>query len=125
MISVSPLKDMELVKKLFCENKFDFNENSGCVAAVDGDEVLGMCLYYLDNKGITVLSVEPKEDIMLADGILRSALHVAAQISAMDARYQGAEYEELFARLGFIKEKENKTLDIDKLFGGCCCSKNL
>ena len=125
MITVSPLKDGELIKKFFLEKGYDFTENSGCVAAICGDETLGKCLYYLFEKGITVLSVEPKDDIMLADGILRSALHVAAEKSAMDARYEDTAYEELFDKLGFIKDKKEKNLDIDKLFGGCNCHKNL
>ncbi len=125
MISVSPIKDRELVKKYFCEKGFEFNENSGLVAALDGQEVLGKCLYYLDEKSITVLSVEPEDDIMLADGILRSALHVAATRSAMDARYADGANEELFNKLGFIRDREEKTLDIDKLFGGCNCHQDI
>ena len=62
-----------------------------------------------------------KEDLMLADGILRSALHVAAERSAMDAFYNDASDEGFYQKLGFIKSKEEKRLDIDKLFGGCCC----
>ena len=125
MISVLPVKDKEKVKMFFEKQNYEFNENSGCVAAMDGDEVLGKCLYYLYEKGITVLSVEPDNDLMLADGILRSALHVAAQRSAMDARYQDKAYETLFKKLDFIKAKEERTLDIDKLFGGCNCYKNI
>lgn len=125
MITVSPLKDKKLIENFFQEQNYEFNENSGCVAAMDGDEVLGKCLYYLYEKGITVLSVEPHNDLMLADGILRSALHVAAQRSAMDARYQDKSYETLFEKLDFIKDKEERTLDIDKLFGGCNCHKNI
>lgn len=123
MITVSPLKEKEKISGLFEKQDFKFNENSGAVVAKDRDEILGFSLYYLDEKSITVLCVEPKDDIMLADGILRSALHVAACQSSMDAKYQGEEYEELYGKLDFIKDKESKTLDIDKLFGGCNCHK--
>lgn len=121
MITVIPLKEKEEIANVFSSNGFEITEKSGAVIAKNRDEILGNCLYYLDERTITILSVEPKEDLMLADGILRSALHVAAQRSAMDAFYQGDTYEELFKKLGFIKSQEEKRLDIDKLFGGCCC----
>ena len=123
MITVSPLKDTKEIHCVFAENGYEFTENSGAVLAKDKEIILGFSLYYLDPKGITILCVEPKEDIMLADGILRSALHVAATKSAMDAKYEGETYEELYEKLGFIKDKNAKTLDIDKLFGGCNCGK--
>jgi N-acetylglutamate synthase-like GNAT family acetyltransferase len=121
MITVCPIKDKSEIARIFSENGFSVNEKSGAVVAENKGEVLGRCLYYLDEKSIVILSVEPKEDLMMADGILRSALHVAAERSAMDAFYDVAADEQLFEKLGFIKSKSERRLDIDKLFGGCCC----
>ena len=121
MISVIPVKDPKEIEAFFSAKGFQVTEKSGVVVAGNGAEILGSCLYYLDERTIIILSVEPQEDLMLADGILRSALHVAAERSAMDAFYSGDSYEALFQKLGFIKSKEEKRLDIDKLFGGCCC----
>ena len=121
MITVSPLNDKEKIAVFFKKAGVDIRENAGCVAAKSGDEVLGFCLYTLTEKGITVLYIEPKDDLPLADGILRSTLHVAASRSAMDARYSGEENGELFSKLGFVLDKADKKLDIDKLFRGCNC----
>lgn len=121
MIKISPIDDRQEVKSLFEKADLEISENSGCVVARSGEEVLGFCLYELYRKGITVLYIEPKDDLGLADGILRSTLYVAAQRSAMDARYEGEENESLFAKLGFILDKNDKKLDIDKLFRGCHC----
>ena len=123
MISISPVADRERLEALYLKSGVKFNEFSCAVAACDRDEVLGYCLFELYEKGITVTYLEPQEDIMLADGILRSALHVAAQRSAMDAHYSENLDEAIFENLGFILSKEDKSLDIDKLFGGCCCKK--
>ncbi len=123
MIAVLPLKDKNEICSLFEKQGLKFSELSGAVVAKDREEILGFSLYYLTDKGITILCVEPKEDIMLADGILRSALHVAACQSSMDAKYEGETYGGLYEKLGFIKDKNAKTLDIDKLFGGCNCGK--
>ncbi len=118
MITVKPISGDELAVA-FGEAELELNEFSGCVAACDGDEILGKCLYYLYEKGITVCTLSPLDDLALADGILRSALHVAACRSAMDARYSEGAPEATFRALGFIKNADERTLDIDRLFGGC------
>lgn len=123
MITVSPEKDKSLVEKLFSQNGVAVGEFSSAVIAKFGDEILGYCLYDLEERKITVHKISPENDIMLADGILRSALHVAAERSVMNAYYSNSASETLFEKLCFIKSKEEKTLDIDKLFGGCCCNK--
>ena len=121
MITVLPCKDKDEIKERFLKSDLEYNEKSGFVSAKSGDEELGFCLYYLDEKSICILNLEPQNDIMLADGVLRSALHVAAERSAMDARYVDTAPVELFKKLGFIKNEDEHTLDIDKLFGGCGC----
>lgn len=124
MITVSPEKDKQRIKELFLENGLFFGDNSSAVTALCDDEVLGYCLYDFyeeDERKIVIHKVSPENDIMLADGILRSALHVAAERSIMDAFYSDSAGEELFERLAFIKSEKEKRLDIDKLFGGCHC----
>lgn len=119
MLSLGPVNDKEKVKNYFEDNNISYNGNSKCVAALSGEEVQGYCLFDMDSKSITVRFITPLEDVALADGILRSTLHVAAERSIMDAYYADTVPESFLVKIGFIKDSENKTLDIDKLFGGC------
>ena len=121
MISVLPCHDSEKIKELFSMHNLTANEFSGCVIAEQNDEVLGYCLYDLTQKAMTVFAVEPQKDIPLADGILRSALHVAAENFVLDAFYSDCAPVELFRMLMFIKNEDEKRLNIDMLFGGCTC----
>lgn len=123
MLTVLPCRDREEVKNIFNRYSVAFTENSGCVVARDRDEILGECLYELDEKRIIILRLSPQDDLMLADGILRSALHQAAERSAMDARFSADAPEAIFKTLGFIKNSDERTLNIEKLFGGCCSCK--
>ena len=124
MIFLGPLKDKERIKQLFCEQNLSFGEYSGCVAAQDGQTLLGFCLYDLDGEKMTVHYIEPVEDLSFADGVLRSTLHVAAERGIMNAFYSESAPEELFQKLLFIKCAQEKRLDIDKLFQSCCgCNK--
>lgn len=121
MISVLPCREKEKVIELFNKHNIETDEFSSCVIASEKDKVLGYCLYSLTPKTMTVYAVEPQNDIPLADGILRSALHVAAENFVLDAFYDDCAPVELFKTLDFIKTVDEKRLNIDKLFGGCNC----
>lgn len=123
MISVLPVWEKEGLCGMYGSAGLDITEQSGAVEASDGSSVLGFCLFELSEKGIEIRYISPENDIMLADGLLRSALHIAAERSAMDAHYSDTVSESLLKKLGFIKNAEEKRLDIDKLFGGCGCKK--
>ena len=121
MITLLPEKDKKTVKKIFDGKSIEYNENSGCMIAKSGDEILGMCLYYLDKRSMTVLYIEPTNDIMLLDGILRSTIHIATESFVLDIKYADKSYEDIFEKLGFIKDKSTNSIDADKLFKGCGC----
>lgn len=120
MISILPMPS-EQAKKMFAEQGFSVTENAAGVQATCGTETLGFCLFDLDEKGILVRALFPQDDALLADGILRAALHVAAERSAMDARYAETAPESLLMHLQFVPDLDEKRLDIDKLFKGCGC----
>lgn len=125
MIALAPISDKNEINRLFSENGLVYSEFSGCVKAKCGKELLGFCLYGLDENKIVIYKIVPEDDLGLADGILRSTLHVAAERSIMNAFYSGEDTEKLCCRLEFIKNREEKRLDIDKLFESCCsCRKN-
>lgn len=124
MIALAPLNDNDKIKSIFIEKGIEYTDNSGCVTAMQGTDLLGLCLYELDSKKMTVKYIEPLSDIGLADGILRSTLHVAAESSIMDAFYADSLPEDFLNKIGFIKDGTEKRLDIDKLFKSCAsCGK--
>lgn len=119
MLILAPLTDKTEIENIFLEKGISLGEFSGCVTAKNGDELLGLCLYDLDSKKITVRYIEPLNDVPLADGILRSTLHVAAERSVMNAFYTDTVPEDFLKLIGFIKNSDEKSLDIDKLFKAC------
>lgn len=125
MIALAPISDKNEIKRLFSENELEYSEFSGCVKAKCGEEVLGFCLYDLDENRIVIKKIAPENDLSLADGVLRSTLHVAAERSIMNAFYSGKDTESLCDKLNFVIDKEEKRLNINKLFESCCsCRKN-
>lgn len=124
MIELRPIKKLENMAKFYEKANLKINEYSGCVKATDKENLLGFCLYDLTPDKMVIRYIEPLSDLALADGILRSTLHVGAEKSIINAFYEDTVPEELFEKLRFIKEKSEKSLNVNKLFESCCsCSK--
>lgn len=119
MITLGPVKDKKTVENLFNLNHLKFGEHSRCVAAKCGENTAGYCLFDMTSNKMTIKLIVPEDDVMLADGILRSTLHVGTERSIMDAVYENTVSEELLKRLDFIKDPNAKTINTDKLFEGC------
>lgn len=126
MISVLPVKEKSEVEKLFCAHGLEVTEFSGAVSAVCNGERLGYCLFELDSKKMTVLEIQPRTDLSLADGTLRSALHNAVCAKVIRAEYRDSSPVEIFEKLDFILNRDENTLNISKLFKSChsCGNKN-
>ncbi len=123
MISVLPLKEELKIKALFEKHDRIFSDFSGCVTATEGDKTIGYCLYYLDSEKMTVLEIEPQNDLPIADGILRSAIHNAVFKNIMKVYYDEKSPVMILDKLGFILSAEEKSLNAEKLFESCCsCS---
>ncbi len=124
MIEVVQIGETDKIKDFYKDNNIEFLSGSGVTVAKDGDEVLGYCSFSLDNNSITITKLYPINDVFLADGILRSALHIADFRGISAAFYTESVDKGLLKLLNFIKNEENMSLDIQKLHKSCCsCNK--
>ena len=123
MLTLSVLKDKEKTKELFEKNGIEQNENSLCLIASDKEKDYGFSLFDITKEKMVVKYIEPLDDLGLADGILRSTLHIACERFVMNAYYAETLPESFLEKLSFIKNKEEKSLNIDKLFMSCSSCK--
>ena len=119
MLVLKPTDDKNLIKEYCEKDNIPFSNASNLLLATDRDEVLGYCLFDID-KVLTVHTINPVEDVFLLDGILRSTLHVGCEMGIVDAFYSDAAPIDKIKLLNFIKDADEKRLDVDKLFGSCC-----
>ena len=119
MIAIKPLREKDKLLNLYKKANVIMNENSMAVVAADGDEILGVCLFDMTEKQLLIHHLEPANDIMLVDGILRSALHVGVENGKMLAFYSNSAPEKLFKMLNFIKNDETRELNVQLLFSSC------
>ncbi len=103
---------------LFEKEGLDFGDNSNCLCAKDKTEVLGYCLFDIEEDVMVIRAIEPQSDLMLLDGVLRSTLHIAASRELKEATFTDKAPEKIFKTLGFLKE--DGTLNISKLFESHC-----
>lgn len=121
MITVAPITNQEELLDFYNRKGLECKKNSGCAVAMFGSECLGYCTYELEKDKITVTSLSPTNDIMMADGILRSALHIADARGITKAYYFVEQNtEKVLEKLKFIADKQDKTLRIEKLHESCC-----
>lgn len=118
MIEIRPLRETNALAKLYSDNNINMNKNSIAIVATDGDEVLGFCLFDLD-ESVVVHLISPRNDIAFADGLLRSALHVGVENGIMTAFYSEKASKEIFEKLRFIKNADKRELNVEKLFSSC------
>ncbi len=119
MISVLPLKDKEKLKVLYTEYGLSYGENAFCVLAKEKEQEMGFCLFDLSKDCAVVHTLVPSDNLSLADGILRSAIHVAVTSGTVKVYYSEKADEDLLDKLKFIADKGEKKLDAAKLFKKC------
>ncbi len=122
MITLKVTSDRQLTEKYYNEAGISFGEYSNLLLATDKEEILGYCLFDIDTV-LTVHIIEPLSDLSLLDGVLRSTLHVGCERGVVDAFYADTAPATAFNTLNFIKNSDEKRLDVDKLFKSCCSCK--
>lgn len=121
MVEVLVCDDNLATESLFNKASVVINENSLCIRAMDKDNCLGFCLFEIKDSAAKVLYIYPEEDRLLADGLLRTALHVGNERGITEAFYGEKVSEDLLERINFLEEKSEKRLKLQNLFTDCCC----
>ena len=123
MLEILVCEDKNITKKLYANLGLEYNDEYLAIRAISGEECLGYALFVIEKNKETVFAIEPKEDRMLADGLLRSALHVGCERGIIEAFYFGDNYTQLYEKIDFIESKEDKKLKLQNLFTDCCTCK--
>lgn len=122
MIEVLPESDRSRLEERFSSVGLTPSPESMAMVARSGGEELGFCLFDLSADKLTVRFLTPENDLALADGILRSTLHVGVNREILNADYADTANEEIFKKLGFLTETPH-ALNVEKLFQSCSCGK--
>jgi hypothetical protein len=124
MIKVVQLDSYEETKSAFNSKGIEFGPFHFCSAVFDGEEKIGECFYKYDDDCVIIKDIFPKGDLLLIDGILRSVFFVASNKGIENAFYENKELEPIYEKLGFLLDKDYKSLKLKKIFEACSGCKN-
>lgn len=119
MIEIKKLNDIDKIKALCKTVGIDCCEYTRVAVMVDGDKQLGYSIFDLQNGYSIIRYLEPIDDLSLADGMLRSTIHISLQQQCPSVYYATTAPEPIFESLGFIMNKEQNQLNTHKLFETC------
>jgi hypothetical protein len=124
MLEVLVCKDHNITQKLFKEAEVALPQTPLAIRAMNGEEMLGFCLFDIEDEKETVLFLSPEKDTLLADGLIRSALHVGTQRNITEAFYGEKVSTDLLKKINFLEDEKEKKLKLQNLFTDCCnCGK--
>ena len=86
--------------------------------AVSGNSVDGYVIYKIGNDSVTLYDVNANDDLMLFDGLVRSALFLAAMQGIEKAFFDLADRTDLL-KLRFISADSNVLEPISEMLSGC------
>ena len=124
MIEILQIENNQEIFEFYKNIHIDFASDCGVMIAKERGEIIGYCTFILTDKNITITHIHPSDDVYLADGILRSALHIADFRGITSAFYSNTVDFNLLKMLNFIKDEENQTIKIEKLHESCSSCSN-
>ncbi len=122
MVFYKPYSNQKEIAELF--PKADFSEDTvyGAYEALESEEATGKCLVKITGTACEVTDLEaPADAPLLIEGLLRSALHFAANRGAYTAECRLEAIKDVLLLLGFREENGVFQGTIPDLLAGSCC----
>ncbi|MGN0570805.1 MAG: hypothetical protein ACI4K9_01340 [Candidatus Fimenecus sp.] len=122
MVFYRPITDRVEIARLFPTAFLPTDKIVGAYVAEENGVSGGKCLVVTDGKSceISALSV-PNGDVLLAEGLLRSALHFAGNRNAYTAFCRESAFRDTLLLLGFTEKDGVFVGEIPTLLLGSCC----
>lgn len=124
MIEVLKTEDKDIIKETYSAKNIEYNDGDMLISATENGVIIGQILFSATDKEIILKYAEPKEDILLLDGLVRSMLHFASENCIEKAFYTDSAPIEQLNKLRFIDDLDNKSLKMLGLLGSCENCKN-
>lgn len=122
MVFYKPYSNQKEIAELFPQTDFSEDTVYGVYTALENEAVTGKCLVKIRGTACELLDLEAlQSDALLIEGLVRSALHFAANRGAYTAECRLEAIKDVLLLLGFREENGVFQGTIpDLLAGGCC-----
>ncbi len=124
MVEVLKISDVNVIKSTYAAKNIEYKIGDMLINATENGDIIGQALFYADTEKIVLHYLEPKEDILLLDGLIRSVLHYASENCIKEAYFEKTAPIDKLQKLGFIEDLDKKSLKMLGLIGSCENCKN-
>lgn len=122
MVFYKPYSDFKEIVALFPQENFAENAVYGAYTALENEEITGKCLVKIWDTVCELTALEAVQaDSLLIEGLVRSALHFAANRGAYAAECRLERIKDILLLLGFREENGVFRGTIPDLLAGSCC----
>lgn len=122
MVFYKPYSDNSKIAEWFPQTAFSEDAVYGAYTALESGAVTGKCLVKIVGTACEITDLEASSaDPLLVEGLLRSALHFAANRGAYAAVCRLHSVKDVLLLLGFREENGTFSGTIPELLAGSCC----
>lgn len=122
MVFYKPYSNQKEIAELFPQTDFSEDTVYGAYTALENEAVTGKCLVKIRGTACELLDLEAlQSDALLIEGLVRSALHFAANRGAYAAECRLENIKDILQLLGFQKADGVFRGTVPELLAGSCC----
>ncbi len=122
MVFYKPYSNQQEIAELFPQTDFSEDTVYGAYTALENESVTGKCLVKIRGTACELLDLEAlQSDALLIEGLVRSALHFAANRGAYTAECRLENIKDILQLLGFQKADGVFRGTVPELLAGSCC----
>lgn len=122
MVFYKPYSDNSQIAEWFPQTEFSEDAVYGAYTALENEEITGKCLVKIRGTACEIMDLEATAaDPLLVEGLIRSALHFAANRGAYAAVCRLHSIKDVLLLLGFREENDTFSGTIPELLAGRCC----
>lgn len=122
MVFYKPYSNQQEIAELFPQTDFSEDTVYGAYTALENEAVTGKCLVKIRGTACELLDLEAlQSDALLIEGLVRSALHFAANRGAYTAECRLENIKDILQLLGFQKADGVFRGTVPELLAGSCC----
>ena len=122
MVFYKPYSNQKEIAELFPQTDFSEDTVYGAYTALENEAVTGKCLVKIRSTACELSALEALQtDALLIEGLVRSALHFAANRGAYTAECRLENIKDILQLLGFQKADGVFRGTVPELLAGSCC----
>lgn len=118
MLEIYPIKENEILKEKFALKGMNATDRSAGYIAYDGGEAVGISLFNVEDKFANIFVIEPENDALLCDSLIRSVINYAANRGVFKLVCATEQTKAIATKLTYLAA-DGEEIDVIGMMQGC------